>query len=203
MDGMGKKVYIIHGLDEGPDQGWIPWVKDELEKRGLSVHAPVMPNSEAPTVTEWLAFLNAFVERCDKEVFFVGHDIGCHAILHYLARQSPRRCGGITLVAPWVDRVMPESSALQAAVREWSANQPNLHAAREAACARTVVFSSDDPVVALLQNRTVFERDLAARVIVESRKGNLREQDGIFELPSVRDAVLSQTAEPRPMRSYI
>jgi predicted alpha/beta hydrolase family esterase len=203
MESMEKKVYIIHGLDEGPDQGWIPWVKDELEKRGLSVHAPVMPSSEAPTVDEWLAFLNAFVERCDKGVFFVGHDIGCHAILHYLASHAKCRCGGITLVAPWVDRSMPESSQLQDVVREWSARQPSLHAAREIACARTAVFSSNDPVVSLLQNRTVFERDLAARIIVENGKGNLREQDGVLQLPSVRDAVLSQMAEPRPLRSFI
>jgi hypothetical protein len=29
-----------------PDEGWLPWLKDELGKRGYAVFVPAMPNPE-------------------------------------------------------------------------------------------------------------------------------------------------------------
>ena len=29
-----KKVFIIHGWEGYPEEGWFPWLKKELESRG-------------------------------------------------------------------------------------------------------------------------------------------------------------------------
>jgi esterase/lipase len=36
-----KKVFIIHGWDGYPEEGWFPWLKKELEKKGFSVFVPL------------------------------------------------------------------------------------------------------------------------------------------------------------------
>ena len=30
-----KRVYIIHGWEGYPEEGWFPWLKKELEDRGF------------------------------------------------------------------------------------------------------------------------------------------------------------------------
>ena len=30
-----KRVFIIHGWDGYPEEGWFPWLKEELEKEDL------------------------------------------------------------------------------------------------------------------------------------------------------------------------
>ncbi len=45
-----KRVFIVHGWDGYPTEGWFPWLKAELEKRGFTVAVPAMPHPERPTV---------------------------------------------------------------------------------------------------------------------------------------------------------
>jgi len=37
--GMAKRAFLIHGWAGSPDEGWRPWLKTELEKRGFRVFA--------------------------------------------------------------------------------------------------------------------------------------------------------------------
>jgi len=34
---MSKRVFLIHGWEGSPEEGWRPWLKKELEKRGFKV----------------------------------------------------------------------------------------------------------------------------------------------------------------------
>ena len=35
---MVKRVFVVHGWDGHPAEGWFPWLKKELEKRGYLVN---------------------------------------------------------------------------------------------------------------------------------------------------------------------
>ena len=44
-----------------------------------------MPHAELPKVAEWVMALKNAVGKLDKNTFFVGHSLGCVAVLRYIA----------------------------------------------------------------------------------------------------------------------
>lgn len=45
-----NRVFIIHGWEGYPKEGWFPWLKKELEDKGVEVHVPQLPNADAPEI---------------------------------------------------------------------------------------------------------------------------------------------------------
>lgn len=43
-----KRVFIVHGWDGYPEEGWFPWLERELEARGFEVHVPALPDASTP-----------------------------------------------------------------------------------------------------------------------------------------------------------
>ncbi|MDP3875283.1 MAG: alpha/beta hydrolase, partial [bacterium] len=66
-----KRVFIVHGWDGHPEEGWFPWLKEELEKKGFEVSVPVMPNPAEPKIETWIPFLSQLVGTPDVNTFFV------------------------------------------------------------------------------------------------------------------------------------
>ncbi len=95
-----KKAYIIHGYGGYPEKNWFPWLKTELEKMGVEVHVPAMPNTDTPEFFLWLSHLQSQINSPDEHTYLIGHSLGCITILQYL-NSLPRatKIGGVVLVA--------------------------------------------------------------------------------------------------------
>lgn len=188
---MKNRVFIIHGWTGKPNEHWLPWLAQELEQKGFEVHLPEMPETDNPKLDPWIPYLKKQVGVADVNTYFVGHSIGCLAILHYLEKYS-EKIGGAVLVAPWVT-LNPESFAApedKKVVDEWTGKGFNWEKLKDLCSDFVAVFSEDDPDVPFLENKPVFERELKARVIVEHNKGHFTASEGATELPSVLEAVL-------------
>ena len=81
---MQKRVFIIHGWDGYPDEGWFPWLRKELELVGFEIVILSMPNPVAPEIGSWVKCLKDGVGEINENTFFVGHSIGCQTIIRYL-----------------------------------------------------------------------------------------------------------------------
>jgi uncharacterized protein len=101
-----KRVFIIHGYGGSPNKNWFPWLKSELEKLNVSVIVPAMPNTENPQLSEWLPYLQSQVGTADENTYFVGHSLGCIAILRYIeSLPKNARVGGVVLVAGFISSI--------------------------------------------------------------------------------------------------
>lgn len=69
-----KNVVILHGTGETPNYMWLPWVKKELEKKGYSVAIPQLPDTDHPTLENWLPA--ALKETYTEETILIGHSAG-------------------------------------------------------------------------------------------------------------------------------
>lgn len=99
-----KRVFIIHGWQSEPMDGWKPWLGNELTARGYAVRTPHMPNSRHPKCDRWIAELAKIVGKPDRNTHFVGHSLGCPAILRYLETLSPGQlAGNVVLVAGFME----------------------------------------------------------------------------------------------------
>ncbi len=182
---------MIHGWTGKPNEHWMPSVAKGLAVRGFEVHQPEMPETNAPRMEAWVSRLKQEVGVADKDTYFVGHSIGCLAILRYLEKYK-ETIGGAVLVAPWITLTPSSFSAPEdaAVVKEWT-ERPFDWDLLKSLCPHCVaLFSEDDPDVPFDENKPVFEKELGARVIIFKDKGHFTASAGVTILPEVEDAVV-------------
>lgn len=104
-----KKVILIHGCPSDAekamspetrtyDKHWMPWLKKQLNDRGVKVEAPLMPNPWAPVYEDFKAeFAKLAV---DQETILVGHSCGCAFLVNWLG-ETRQKIAKLILVAPW------------------------------------------------------------------------------------------------------
>jgi predicted alpha/beta hydrolase family esterase len=84
-----KNALILHGAANNSQGNWFPWLSRELKKRGYRLWSPDLPNSEEPTLEEWLsAIFDNKDWQFNKESVIIGHSIGATLILRILEKLS-------------------------------------------------------------------------------------------------------------------
>lgn len=189
---MKDRVYIIHGWEDNPQNGWFPWIKKQLEELGCEVHAPTMPDPAHPDIEIWVNFLKHLVGTPDQRTFFIGHSIGCQTILRYLTTiVDDIQVGGVVLVAGWVTLkpAAMEDEAAAAVATPWLERPLNWPAMRKHVTDVTCIMSDDDQFVPV-EDGKIFARELGAHLVMEHQKKHLSGFDGVMVLPSVKRAII-------------
>ena len=184
-----KRIYIVHRWDGRPEGDWYPWLKRELEAEGFEVFVPAMPNPAEPRIETWVPFLNALVGTADRDTFFVGHSIGCQAIIRYLETLPEGvKIGGAVFVAGWYNLRNLENEEERIA-GPWVNTPRNDKKIKETVNQAVAIFSDNDPFV-LPENQESWKEKVGAKIIVEHNKGHFSGSDGILSLPSALEAIL-------------
>lgn len=187
-----KRLFIIHGWEGYPEEGWFPWLKKELESHGFQVQVPAMPNPVEPNIDSWVSFLKEQVGTPDYETFFIGHSIGCQTIIRYLeSLPQDTKIGGAIFVAGWIhlNSKATEEEGADKIAKPWLETPIQwekivLHADKFIA-----IFSDNDPFVPK-EDSKIFKEKLKAKIIIEHNKGHFSGEDNIKELPSVLNSLL-------------
>lgn len=181
---MQKRIFIIHRWGGAPSKDWLPWAKEEFEKKGFEVIAPEMPNSQEPRMEEWVPFLTELAGEVNENTFFIGHSVGCQTIMRYLETVYPKKIGGIIFVAPWFSLINLEDEESEAIAKPWLQTPIDLEKVKNATDDITVFMSDNDPFVPL-SDKEIFQEKLGAKVIVENNKGHYTEDDNIPNIPNL------------------
>ena len=189
-----KTIYIIHGWDGSPDEPMHKWLKKSLEEKGYKVVVPEMPNPETPEIGAWIGKIREVVQP-DESIVFVGHSIGCQAVLRYLEQlPGETKIAGVILIAPWMkldeQTVKEEGKEVAEVARPWEETPIDFEKVKKHSDNFITIFSDNDPYVPLSQ-KDLFEKELSAKIIVEHEKGHFAPDDGTDSLPSALEAVLS------------
>ena len=192
---MQKRVFIIHGWGGAPNEHWLPWLQHELEERGFEVYVPAM-STDDPVIEEWDERLEAAVGASDENTYFVGHSVGCQAIMRYLAARD-EKAGGCVFVAGWFrleGELYDEGEDILAVTMPWHETPIDFKKIRAATNKITVLLSSNDPYEAVEENAEAFQKNLDADVRILDDMGHFTAEDGVVELPEALQAVLDQAA---------
>ena len=188
---MKKRVFIIHGWDGYPEEGWFPWLKKELEARGFEVFVPAMPDPSEPKIETWVPFLNQLVGTPDLNTFFVGHSIGCQTIIRYLETlPEGTKIGGAVFVAGWYNLRNLETEEEKRIAGPWVNTPRDDKKIRKIVNKAVAIFSDNDPFV-IEENQKSWKEKVGAEIIVEHNKGDFRGSDGVKELPVVLEKILN------------
>ncbi|MDO8628705.1 MAG: alpha/beta hydrolase [Nanoarchaeota archaeon] len=81
------------------DKHWMPWIKQELEKRNIPTEIPLMP---APWKPDYLAFKKEFdkIKTITDNTILIGHSCGASFLVRWLG-ETKKKIKKLFLVAPW------------------------------------------------------------------------------------------------------
>lgn len=176
-----KKVYLIHMWAGNPESVWYPWLKKELETKGFEVVVPAMPNTEEPKIEEWVGHLKEIVKEVDEETYFIGHSIGCQAIMRFLETLDDVKVGGVIFVAGFFNLHDLETQEEKDIAKPWLEKPIDTDKIKKMSKKITCIFSDDDPDVPL-SDAELFKERLGAEIIIEHEKGHFDEDSGVMEL---------------------
>ncbi len=182
------KIIIVHGWGGSPLDDFFPWLKKEAEKIVHNVIIPRLPNTYHPEILPWINTLKKACGTVDKNTYFIGHSLGCSAILRLLKiLPKTTKVGGVILLAggvyftdvsTWKDG----KDGDQEIVDKWLDFEFNLKDVIE----KTVlILSDDDPYIPVRKNAKTLKERLNAKVIIEHNKGHYTSSDGVKEVPTV------------------
>jgi hypothetical protein len=195
-----KRVFIIHRWEANPQSDWYPWLVKNLADMGFLVEAPEMPDTDNPKIEAWTEYLRKTVGKCDENTFFVGHSIGCQAIMRYLEKiPKNEKAGGAVFVAGWLKLSGLESEEERMISSPWLNTSIDFEKIKKHTKKFTCIFSDDDPYVPA-ENWDMFSENLEAEIIKEKGKGHFTDDAGIAKLPAALDAVLKITQNEKNQR---
>lgn len=187
-----KRVIVAHGWDGNPEEGWFPWLKDELEARGFDVSVPQLPNPGTPRIGAWVPALAETVGTPDEDTYLVGHSMGCQTIARYLETlPEGQSVGGVMFVAGFFKRLtnLEEDANSQDVGREWLGAKPDLQKVKSRMRKSVALFSDDDKYVPL-DNQDDYRDILGSEIIVQDGKGHFSGGEGTKEIPVVLEKLL-------------
>ncbi len=186
-----KKIYIVHGWDGYPEEGWFPWLKSKLEEQGCEVIVPQLPDAANPRIENWVPALQRVAGMPDENTYFVGHSMGCQTIARYLeALPDGVIVGGVVFVAPFLKRLTElENPEVEALAAHWLTAPLDLMKVKSHLRASTAIFSDNDNFVPL-DNVDAFKNVLGSDIVVLSGRGHFSGGvNGCFELPEALEAL--------------
>ncbi len=181
-----KKLYLIHGWGGSPSsEGWFGWLIKECKKRNIKIEIPEMPNTNEPKIKEWVGKLKGVVET-NNEIYFVGHSVGCQAILRYIETLNPNvKIKGIALVAPWMhldeQTIKEEGEEVEAIAKPWMETPIDWNKVKSHSDNFIAIFSDNDPYIPL-SDADLFKQKLNAQTIIKHNEEHFNETQEIPEL---------------------
>ncbi|MEX2028192.1 MAG: alpha/beta hydrolase [Candidatus Curtissbacteria bacterium] len=192
---MSKRVFIIHGWDGYPEEGWRPWIQKELEASGFEVYIPAMPDTHKPRIQNWVPYLSEIVGKPDENTYFIGHSMGNQAIARYLETLPDNvSVGGTVFVAGFFKRLtgLEDDPEVQETDHHWLDAPIDLEKVRKHLPKSVAIFSDNDPWVPL-DNQDDFKEKLGSKIVVEHAMKHFSGDDGVNKLPIALKSLLEIT----------
>ena len=151
-------------------EGWFGWLKRELTKRNIKVDFLEMPNTNNPKIGEWVSYLNNTLKELDEQTYFIGHSIGCQAIIRYL-EQLPEniKVAGCIFVAGFFNLPNLKTQEEIKIARPWIETPINFEKIKIHTRNFLAFFSNDDPDVSVSDSK-LFKKRLGAKIIIKENE---------------------------------
>jgi len=186
-----KRLFIVHGWGSGEKQPMISWLEKVGHDLGFETTFLSMPNPTVPTIDAWTKHLEENVYYVDQDTYFIGHSLGCQAILRYLEMNKGSQLGGAILIAPAFDVAGLDTQEDQDIFRPWKDRPIDFSSIRTMSNNFVTIFSDDDKLVSLDLNKEIIEKGLNQKIVIENGKGHFCKEDGVNDLSIAKEILES------------
>jgi hypothetical protein len=184
---MNKKIILVHGWGgSSTSEPWFVWLRKECVKNNWELIAPEMPDSENPRMNDWVQKLGEVSSKLDDDTYFIGHSLGCQAIIRYLSTLDEGIvAGGAVFIAPWtkLDEKSIEEEGEESVniVKSWISEPIDFGKAVIHLKKVVAIFSKNDPYVPLSE-KNIFQEKLNAKVIIKENEEHFNKTEEINEI---------------------
>lgn len=145
-----------------------------------------MPNTNYPKIKEWVGFLEKNIKKEDlnEETYFIGHSIGCQAILRFLEELPDEiKIAGCIFVAGWFNlkKETYEVEEDRKIAKPWIETSIDLKKVKKHTTNFLAIFSNNDPYIPLSDSE-IFKEKLNAKIIIKHNEGHFNETQEIKEI---------------------
>ena len=175
---MGKThLYLVHGYTASSASNWYPSFKKQMHSKDMEVIVLNMPNSNEPKFNEWMNHLEESINVHDEDTIFIGHSLGCIAILNYLNKNRiSRSIKGLFLISGFLENTpIPELSEFIKYDLDYSYLIGLTHNS-------VVVSAKDDDIVPFHYSKEMAEK-LSARLILLDNGKHFIDRDNYIDFP--------------------
>ena len=184
-----KRVIIVHCWDGTLQYCWYPWLKCELEAKGVEVVVPAMPETSFPKMSLWVPALAKVVGKPDEDTILVGHSIGCATIMRYLeSLGEAEKVGGAVFVAGFTEDLGFDE------IHNFFETPLDFDEIRSHLPQLTAIYSDDDPYVDVKYAKVLEEELGVQTVLLKQMKhfsGPVDKEESCRVLPAALDAVMN------------
>ncbi len=145
-----EKGYIPHSLNH-----WFPWLKRELEKRGIKTITPEMPTAWAPKYDEWKSIMDKLI--VNENTILIGHSAGGAFLVRWLA-ETGKKIKKLILVSP--GKAGHESNHL---LNNFYASKADLNIKNN--FDKLIIFTADDDISYHIPNAYEYQKELGGKLI--------------------------------------
>ena len=187
-----KNCIILHGCPPNEEslmnfeemisnKHWIPWLKNQLEEKGIEVSSPLMPEPWNAVYDSWK---NEFEKlKIDGETILIGHSCGCAFLVRYLG-DTKKKVKKLILVAPW--KIPDENNEMEENFYKYPINESIKSQVRE-----TIIFTCNDEEEDGKESAKIFQKALNGKLIELKDQGHYDHgYMGTEEFPELLEEVL-------------
>jgi len=184
-----KRAFLIHRWDGNPEEPMHVWIKKTLEAKGFDVFVPKMPNPSKPKIKPWIKKIEETVGKSNKEDIFIGHSVGCQAILRYVEKlYKNEKVKKIIFIAPWMyldkQTIEEEGEEVIEVAKPWMNTPIDFEKVKTHCNEFIAIFSDNDPYVPLY-NIDIFRKNLNSEILILNKRGHFDPSHNIDKLPEI------------------
>jgi predicted alpha/beta hydrolase family esterase len=83
-----NNYFIIHGTYGSNKGNWFPWLKEQLENKGLECIVPQFLIGNEQNYDNWKIVLDSYSNKIDEDTIFIGHSLAPIFIIKYLLEKK-------------------------------------------------------------------------------------------------------------------
>jgi len=181
-----SRVVIVHGYSATPADHWFGSLAEAMERAGVAVQVPALPNPGAPNLERWTTAVGRAIGDPDEGTGIVTHSLGGVTTLRALDLLSgPWRLGALIAVAGFVSPLprLPELDS-------FTAVRPDVERTATRTAHRSVLLSDNDTYVPAAHTAQL-GRALRAETIAVPGAGHILADEGVTTLPQVAERLLA------------
>ena len=181
---MKKRVIIVHGWEGSPTADWLGWATEAFQAKGYEVITPLMPDTNNPVIAKWVDHLKSVAGTVDEDTYFIGHSIGCQAIMRFL-ETADAKVGGAIFVAGWFNLKNLESKESEEIAKPWIQTSIDYAKVKMNLPRSIVILGDNDPWVPFEETKRDFETRLGSEVVTISGAEHITSDNDFGPFPQL------------------
>jgi len=164
------------------ERHWKPWLKKELEKRGINVSNELYPKDWIPDYGKWKKVFEK--NKIDENTILIGHSAGGGFLVRWLD-ETKKRVKKLILVSP------EKSGKARNPARARLYGEKTIKNISNLVSEGILIFTSNNDLPSHIVAAKEYEKELPAKVIFLKNHGHFTLGDmGTEEFPELIDAVI-------------